>query len=162
MKLIPFERQHVPLLMNWFLNQDQVMQWGGPSFRFPYTEELFTEDLNLSELTSIGLFENQQLIAFGQFYERLNRCHLGRLAVAPSWRNRGIGKQLVEQICGLSQRALKLNSWSLFVLSENDVALKLYRHCGFQVQPYPEPLNLANCLYMVKKEESPDNAGLRN
>ncbi len=138
-------------LMTWFSNDDQVRRWGGPSFRYPFTKEQFIIDLKLNELYSFGIFDNQRLIAFGQYYNRLDRCHLGRLVVSPRWRKRGVGTALIEKLCTSGQQALGLSSYSLFVLRNNHSAVRLYQRCGFKEADYPETISIPDCLYMIRE-----------
>ncbi|MDH5254918.1 MAG: GNAT family N-acetyltransferase, partial [Gammaproteobacteria bacterium] len=93
------------------------------------------------------------LAAFGQYYRRLDRCHLSRLAVAPALRGQGIGTRLVRELRRLGGAELGVASYSLFVLPGNEPAVRLYRRLGFSAVPYPEPEpQFAACTYMVAPE----------
>ena len=51
-----------------------------------------------SELPSYALMQlSGELCGFGQYYLGAGRCHLARLAVAPSHRGRGFGTSLIEK-----------------------------------------------------------------
>jgi hypothetical protein len=59
-------------LMTWFPDAASVDLWGGPNFRYPFTDA------------------SGQLAAFGQSYERTGRGHLARLISNPKMRRQGV------------------------------------------------------------------------
>jgi len=151
MNLIPATISDIDTLMSWFTTKQHIALWGGPNFTFPFTKESFIKDSKIENLASFKLInENKELLAFGQYYERLNCCHLGRLVVNPNKRGEGLGRVLVNSLIASGTEALKLNSSSLFVLADNQTAFNLYQSCGFELQNYPEKIELENCLYLVK------------
>lgn len=96
------------------------------------------------------VLEDGSLGGFGQFYLRVGRCHLGRLAIAPARRGQGLGSTLVRELCERGRSELGAESCSLFVVPENVRALKLYERLGFKPTPYPEPSpELRQYIYMV-------------
>ena len=151
MKLQPFDVACLPELMGWFSDRHATTVWGGPGFRFPFTEPSFREDARIHSLPTRALHDDRgHFVGFGQFYERAGRCHLGRLAIAPSMRGHGFGTQLVRALCVEGSQALGLDTFSLFVLPGNGRALRLYAELGFVTTTYPEPSPLfVDCVYMV-------------
>ena len=137
--------------MNWFPDCTSCRTWGGPEFRYPFSEDTFREDAKVLELPSWSLVDaDGTFCAFGQYYPRLGLCHLGRLAVAPALRGRGVGRVLVHALAERGLAALKADGCSLFVLTSNERAARLYRRLGFVAQPYPGPAPLFDdCIYMV-------------
>ncbi len=139
------------LLMSWFEDKAALQIWSGPNVRYPLNQESFTEDIQLAKLDSYILEdEDNNLVAFGQFYERLGRCHLGRLVVNPIYRRQGFGELLIKKLGQKGQSTLGLKGLSLFVLKTNKVALALYRKMDFEITDYPEPLAIDGCLYLIK------------
>jgi ribosomal protein S18 acetylase RimI-like enzyme len=138
-------------LMSWFPDRTSCQTWGGLQFRFPFTEETFREDAKVQTLATWSLINSDgTFCAFGQYYPRLGRCHLGRLAVAPALRGRGIGRTLVQEIARRGLNDLGVDYCSLFVLPGNERAARLYSRLGFSAQPYPEPEPAFDaCIYMV-------------
>ena len=137
--------------MSWFPDERSCRTWGGPEFRFPFTEGTFAEDAKLTSLPTWALVQGAgAFVGFGQFYLRAGRCHLGRLAIAPALRGRGLGSRLVHELCQRGKADLGVESFSLFVLPGNERALRLYQRLGFTAVPYPEPLpGLKATIYMV-------------
>ncbi|MEZ9197829.1 GNAT family N-acetyltransferase [Shewanella sp. 10N.286.54.B9] len=152
MQLVPVTTEHLKQMLTWFKSQQQVFQWAGPNFTYPYDLASFTADLSLESLASYALIsDEQELLGFGQYYRRLEKCHLGRIVVNPSWRGKGISKSLVVLINNKGLKQLKLQHSSLFVLKDNQAAIKSYLKLGFVVSLYPEPLPLEHCLYMTNE-----------
>ena len=148
----PSEKQFLEL-MGWFSNEQELKEWSGPNFRYPFDSLSFTEDLRMDQLNSFVLVSNQsELLAFGQYYQRLGKCHLGRLIVNPSLRGKGIASELMKQLCELGSNELKVKEYSLFVLAHNKKAIAAYEKFGFEFADYPEDLKLENCLYMIKSK----------
>jgi ribosomal protein S18 acetylase RimI-like enzyme len=151
-KFQPFDVARLPQLMRWFPDGASVRQWGGPDFRFPFTEETFRKDVRLDDVPAWEIVSTDDaLLAFGRYYLRLGRCHLAFLAVAPEMRGRGIGLRLVEELCAEGARTLSFDEYSLFVWQDNAVAVALYRKLGFVETPYPEPSSgLVGMAYMIR------------
>ncbi len=138
-------------MMTWISTEQELLQWAGPDFRFPYDLDTFTEDLKLTKLQSYCLLsDHSDLLAFGQFYLRLSKCHLGRLIVNPDKRGQGVAKSLIEKLSEYGCAELDVENCSLFVLDNNTIALRAYEKMGFKLAQYPKKLLLDNCLYMIK------------
>ena len=148
--LVNFSLEYLAELRSWFQNKSELDKWAGPNFRYPHNEQSFGEDLNHQQLASYCLVnEHQELLAFGQYYQRLGHCHLGRLVVNPKYRGLGLAKTLIKALAQKGTKQLGLNSLSLFVLADNRPALSVYQKLGFIETRYPEQIPLANCRYMV-------------
>lgn len=151
MRLRRFDAARLPELMRWFPDADACRVWGGPAFRFPCTPESFRADARIDDLATWALVDDEATLAgFGQYYLRVGRCHLGRLAVAPALRGRGLGRTLVHELCRIGAAELGVGAFSLFVLPGNERAMKLYERLGFAPARYPEPDPMFDdCVYMV-------------
>lgn len=151
LNLQPFTDAQLPLLMSWIGDRQQCQLWGGPTFRYPFTAQTFAEDSRWRELPSFVLTgADKHPLAFGQYYNRLDRCHLGRLIVAPDQRGRGRGRTLVTQLARRGCAELGVSVCSLFVLKDNASARSLYRKLGFRFVDYPEKYDwLDLCDYMI-------------
>jgi|GEM_PF-657511 len=147
----PFSEKHLAQLMTWIQSETQCRQWGGPQFRYPFDRESFSEDCRWRELPSFVLEDSAgRALAFGQYYNRLDCCHLGRLVVAPDARGCGLGCELIANLVARGCRDMKLEQSSLFVLKDNQIALALYEKLGYRKRTYPEPMEwLDMCHYLV-------------
>ncbi len=143
--------EHLRQLMGWFPDRHSCLVWGGPQFRYPFTVATFVEDTRVRELPSFVLVDaDGRPLAFGQYYERVGRCHLGRLVVAPGHRGGGLGRHLIGALAELGSRQFDAGECSLFVARDNVRAARLYRGLGFREADYPEhdPV-VAPYLYLV-------------
>ncbi len=119
--------------MTWFDGEASIKAWGGPSFRYPYSEASFLDDMCWGTLDSFSLLtEHDELAGFGQLYLRDGKGHLARLAVAPSRRGKGLGRMLVRQLMRHAADQFDCEQFSLFVLDDNVAALNCYRSLGFR------------------------------
>jgi len=150
-RLVPATTAHVLQMKAWFPTARSCAIWGGPAFRFPFTDETFLEDSKLAELPSFVLVaQSNDVRGFGQFYRRAGRCHLGRLAIAPEHRGRGLGTRLIRLLMHEGMGRLGTAECSLFVHVSNTAALALYERLGFRRTEYPEAgQSLADCHYLV-------------
>lgn len=149
--LVPATRGHLRAMMAWFSTHQACAFWGGPAFRFPFTEQSFFEDAKAAELPSFALIDSVgKLLGFGQYYLREGRCHFGRLAIDPALRSQGLGARLISFLASAGCKALGVDECSLFVSTGNDRAEQLYARLGFTPAPYPTgKLPLPNCKYMI-------------
>ena len=151
MRLTQPSDEHFIQLMSWFSSEDELSIWSGPNFRYPFDLSSFKSDLYLNILKSFSLISSEgALLAFGQYYLRLGKCHLGRLVVNPSLRGQGIASHLISQLSVLGKSDLSTESCSLFVLGHNESAIQAYTKLGFSIADYPEKMPLENCFYMVQ------------
>jgi ribosomal protein S18 acetylase RimI-like enzyme len=126
-------------MMSWFPDAASCRIWGGPEFRFPFSEQSFQADSRFAALPSYVYATHRTLIGFGQYYLRAGRCHVSRLAVSPALRGQGWGSQLLCALIGLGSVALGVDQCSLFVAADNHPAARLYQWLGFVETPYPGP-----------------------
>ena len=142
---------HLAILMRWFTSESELRQWGGPGFRYPFDQQSFESDLRMASLATFSLLNNEgQLVGFGQYYLRLGRCHLGRLAVSPDSRGLGIIQPLITALLNKGLIELEVTDASLFVFEDNQSAIKAYHKAGFRVTEYPDSMPMDDCLYMIK------------
>jgi ribosomal protein S18 acetylase RimI-like enzyme len=143
----------IDALMQWFPTYDDINIWGGPSFRFPFTREMFFEDIQWGRVASFSLFgANDSLAGFGQLYDRDQRIHLARLAVDPEQRGRGLGRRLTGMLMTAGRELFSHEEFSLFVYRANEPACRCYRALGFEVADYPPDMPHADvCDYLTRR-----------
>ena len=151
MKIEPARIEDVRDVMGWFTDKEQVMLWGSPYTRWPIREDTFLEDIYWERIESrIGRGEHGELLAFGQFYAKLGRCHLARLVVNPAHRRQGHGLDFIDRLMRHGGETLDTREFSLYVITANKPAWHCYKTLGFHMEPYPhgDP-HLDNCVFMV-------------
>ena len=138
-------------VMTWFPDKESVMLWGSPYTRYPLKEETFFEDIYWDRFESrVTRGEQGELLAFGQYYPKLARCHLARLVVNPGFRRQGIGLSFIDQLMTHGGEQMNTGEFSLYVMTSNKPAWHCYKSLGFHMEPYPhgDP-HLDNCVFMV-------------
>lgn len=136
-------------VFRWFKSEKAVHYWAGPDITYPLQIKRFKTESKYNKSHSFVLKQGRKLLAFGQIYNRLDHCHLGRLVVAPECRGQGVGALLIDALAVKGTELLGLSKTSLFVLSDNHAAMSLYQNYGFKVVQYPQEIPLKNCLYMT-------------
>jgi len=151
MRLVRSSETHIREIMTWFPDRHACAQWGGPGTRFPFTEDSFLEDIHWGKLPSYcAVSAEGDLLGFGQFYEKLGRCHLARLAVAPAFRGLGLGKGFISSLMRISKNQLGKNEFSLYVMEQNKPAIACYQSLGFRRAEIPEAvIDLKDCIFMI-------------
>ncbi|MCF2949044.1 GNAT family N-acetyltransferase [Paraglaciecola aquimarina] len=153
MKFLRATTEHMLQIKRWFHHFDEIQRWGGPELTYPIEDQTFTELLQAPHFNSYAMLdENNQVMAFGQHYIRLERHHLARLVVNPNNRGQGLGQVLVKQLLDIAIGLHTAQSASLFVFEDNLAAYHCYQKLGFVETDYPGgvPGNMKDCVYMVK------------
>lgn len=145
-----FDPQQLQELMAWFPDAQALRTWGGPDFRFPFTAASFLEDAKVDRIDSLSLVaDDGALAAFGQCYLRVERCHFGRVAVAPGRRGGGLGSRLFREMADWGRARFGPRELSLFVNRDNPGAHRLYERLGFREVAYPDPAFMPAAHYMI-------------
>ncbi|MFA9458127.1 GNAT family N-acetyltransferase [Halalkalibacter sp. AB-rgal2] len=141
-ELIFFERTHFKQLINWIETPELLLQWGGPSFRFPLDEqqlesyiEKANKDHSISLVYSVVEKETRKVIghiSLGKI-DRINKsARIGKVLVGEkSIRGKGIGQQMMKEILKVAFEELRLHRVSLGVFNFNDAAIACYEKSGF-------------------------------
>ena len=150
-------------LRAWLDTAAAVRNWGGPNFRYPYTNETFEADCHWPAMDSFCLRDPEgRLAAFGQVYDRDGRINFARLIAKPSLRGRGVGRRLVGLLMVAGARLFPLDEYSLYVYRDNESALSCYRAMGFEIADYPAKAPLAGeCYFLTRPVDARfrDNGG---
>jgi ribosomal protein S18 acetylase RimI-like enzyme len=124
--------QHLLTVKTWFSNTAEIYTWGGPNMLYPMADDTFLELMRAPHLRSYILVNSaQQELAFGQFYLRLGRYHLGRLAVNPQYRGQGLAKHLIRHLLAQASKQQNAQGASLFVFADNHIAMQCFEYFGF-------------------------------
>jgi ribosomal protein S18 acetylase RimI-like enzyme len=150
-QLVSTTQEHLRLMMTWFPDADSCRLWGGTDFRYPFTEDSFVAGSRCEALPSYSLVGTHgELLGFGQHYDRVGRCHLGRLVISPTRRGEGLGTRLIDKLVEVGAPAFGATECSLFVARANPAAARLYERLGFTIAPYPDAsFDLAGSDYMI-------------
>jgi ribosomal protein S18 acetylase RimI-like enzyme len=153
MEIVESQLTHMETLMSWFPDQKSGYLWCGPGLRYPFTRDSFLEDARWGAMPAYSLIDpDNNLLGFGQYYEKVGRCHLARLVVSPSVRGKGVGYGFISELMKIGMIGLETDECSLFVLNYNVNALKCYQALGFKKAEYPpDHKYFSDIDFMVKK-----------
>ncbi|OXA94982.1 GNAT family N-acetyltransferase [Flavobacterium hercynium] len=137
-RLEKFDEEFYPELINSIKDAKELMQFGGPEFTFPLTEEQI--DKTLSDENRIAFrvvnTSNNTTIGHSEIYFKDDSAKLGRiLIVDKNQRGRGVGEQMVILLIEFifenrNERRIELN-----VFDFNIGAIKCYEKVGFVIKP---------------------------
>ncbi|PJN87842.1 GNAT family N-acetyltransferase [Bacillus sp. mrc49] len=137
-----FERSDIEQLINWIPSAEFALQWGGPAFQYPLTEEQlekYLEQANKEDSdTYIYKVIDQDLqkvighISLGKV-DRVHRsARVGKVLVgSPEVRGKGIGFEMMKAILTIAFEELKLHKVTLGVFDFNTSAIRCYENAGF-------------------------------
>lgn len=149
-KLVAANRAKLLEMQSWFPDEASCHNWGGRRFRHPFDEATFLQVSAIETVPSyVSIDEQEKLLGFGQCGASNNRCHLSRLAIAPSRRSEGLGTTLINSLMHLGRTQLGVNRFSLCVAINNDRAERLYTRLGFNRTELPDGMELAGHHFMT-------------
>jgi RimJ/RimL family protein N-acetyltransferase len=128
-------------LLTWIDSSDALWQWSGPrSFTWPLDRGQLLRDLSAHSGSSVdllaGIDEDGEMVAHvlidAQPYHGLGL--IGRVAVAPEQRGRGLGAALMRATIRHGFDELGLHRLQLTVYTFNAPAIATYRSVGFAVE----------------------------
>lgn len=137
-----FERSDIQQLINWIETPEFLLQWGGPNFSFPLTEQQlknYLKDANNdnSQVMVYSVLEKETGNVIGHIslgnIDRSNKsARIGKVLVGDkNVRGKGIGLQMMKEILKVAFDELKLHRVSLGVFDFNASAIACYEKAGF-------------------------------
>ena len=143
-------------IITWIPDQESCRLWAGPYVKFPCSVDRLKDDIRFSRVNSFALISDRdELVGFGQIFEKNNRLHLARIIIAPEHRGKGLGKRLCQCLIQEGIKNFGRKEFSLNVYTSNKNAYNLYQNLGFYPDNAPKnfPSDHDN-IYMVM---NPDN-----
>jgi RimJ/RimL family protein N-acetyltransferase len=144
-KLEKFTTSDVPTLISWIPDKEFLMQWGGPAYRFPLTEDQLRDEINMmsseppkSLMFTARIADTNELAGHIQLLgiDLVNRsARIGRVLVGDkNFRNKGIGREMINAIVEIAFETFKLHRVDLGVFDFNKSAIACYEKAGFKIE----------------------------
>jgi RimJ/RimL family protein N-acetyltransferase len=140
LQLTPFSRADFALLAAWFSNQAALTQWGGTAVTYPLgpdqLEAMLPEGDDGKAVRRSWMVKNDDGISIGHaqllFFDwRHANATLGRVAVAPQQRGKGLARPMLELVITEGFNTFRLERLELNVYSFNTSAIRTYENLGF-------------------------------
>lgn len=100
-------------------------------FGEPWSEQGFLDALQMEHaLFLTALYENEP-VGYCGVYLSFDEGEITNVAVREDWRGKGVGRRLMEELCGRTARQ-GVRSLILEVRVSNEAAIRLYEKCGYR------------------------------
>ncbi|HET9870905.1 MAG TPA: ribosomal protein S18-alanine N-acetyltransferase [bacterium] len=137
---------------------DQVVAIERASMPSPWSRELFEEELRRPLAHYFVMEVEGQVAGYMGYWQAPEEAHIINLAVAPEFRRRGLGREMIERCVDYAAgRGSRLAT--LEVREGNQAAQALYEKCQFRSiairkQYYSD--NLEDAIVMIREMPEPD------
>lgn len=144
-KLEKFKASDVPTLISWIPDKVFLLQWGGPSYTFPLTEDQLQHDIDMmlceppkSLMFTASIADTNEIVGHIELLgiDLVNMsARIGRVLVGnKNHRNKGIGMEMVKAILAIAFETLNLHRVDLGVFDFNKSAIACYEKAGFKIE----------------------------
>ena len=137
-KLEPFTKDDFIRLISWIGNEEELIQFAGPTFAFPLTEDQLQKYLENQNTNAFKIVEqsSQKIIGHCEIYLTETSAKLCRILIGEkSFRGKGLGFELVNIMLDKCFNELNYYLVELNVYDWNTSAIKCYEKAGFIVNP---------------------------
>jgi RimJ/RimL family protein N-acetyltransferase len=135
LRLVEFTPAHFTTLRSWFSSEREVVRFGGAGLRHPLDDRqlqaILDDPARLSWMAVDGDDELVGHIELGLQREQ-EAALLGRVAIAPAARGRGLGTELVTSALDVAWKYEWVKHVNLRVFLWNTPALAIYHRLGFE------------------------------
>ena len=111
---------------------EAVVEIEKASMPSPWSKELFEEELKREAAHYFVIEEEGQVAGYMGYWAAPQEAHIINLAIAPQFRSRGLGHQMVEA-CLEYARKRGAELATLEVRESNESAKRLYEKCDFKI-----------------------------
>ncbi|NIF04642.1 GNAT family N-acetyltransferase [Chryseobacterium sp. Tr-659] len=136
-QLLPFTITDAPLLISKIKDERMLLQFAGPVYRFPLTEEQLAKDVCDENRTLFKISDDMgSTIGHAQIFLKENTFLLGRILI---WdennRGKGYGKKVMLQLLEYGFSHFDKEIAELNVYDWNTGAIECYKKVGFTFDP---------------------------
>lgn len=138
-RLEPFTQVDFKRLISWIDNEELLIQFAGPIFTYPLTEEQlqsYLEDENRFAFKVIDT-NSGHTIGHAEIYRTENNtAKICRVLIGDqSLRGKGFGEELIRELVSFSIKNLPGTTVELNVYDWNTAAIRCYEKVGFVMDP---------------------------
>lgn len=154
--LRPFTKADYSTLINWVDTPELLFRFSGPDIDFPLTAEKLELHIQSHPRRRYYIASDPELgdYAFGEVIpQEHNVPRLARLLVGrQELRGKGLGVRFIHLLLDECVRLYQPNRVELYVLLDNEPAIRCYQKVGFEFIPGSEvPMNFEEKMYLTRK-----------
>lgn len=130
-----FTEENYQELISWIDSPEILLQFAGPKYIFPLTEEQLREDLAdpFRFAFTVCIENSQEIIGHAQLYVKPQSISLGRIILkSEEYRGKGLGRLLVNELLSFGFSNFEKQMAELNVYDWNLSAIKCYESVGFK------------------------------
>lgn len=133
-----FKTENASELISNIKDKRALLQFAGPAYHFPLTQEQLENDLNNENRFMFRIFDQTEQYAIGhaQIFLKEKTFLLGRILI---WdennRGKGYGKKIVQKLLEYGFRHFDKETAELNVYDWNTGASECYKKVGFEIDP---------------------------
>jgi ribosomal-protein-alanine N-acetyltransferase len=146
MNITPASNIDLSEITQWVISEKECQTWAGPLVNFPISIKKFIQEIEFSPKNSYVYKAGNEILAFGQIFDKEDYAHLARIITNPQKRGNGLGRKMCVHLINKASQ-LNKNGVSLNVYRDNSFAKNLYISLGFSEQPEG---STNEALFMVK------------
>ena len=133
-----FSKEFYSELISWVDTEEALMQFAGPIFTFPLTNEQLDKSLSEIDRYAFRVVDDGTNLSIGycETFLTATSAYLGRIIIGDrEKRGKGIGRQIVELLLDFTFNSLDRTKVELNVFDFNIAAIKCYENVGFIINP---------------------------
>lgn len=138
-KLEKFNNTDFERLITWVDNEEMLVQFSGPIFKFPLTTEQLEDYVKEKNRIPFKVIDtaSEEVIGHAEIYKSEdNLAKLCRILIGEEkYRGKGIGEKIVNLLVKYSFEKLNVEKVELNVYDWNKQAIKCYEKSGFAINP---------------------------
>lgn len=142
LKLRKFEESDIETLINWVEDEEFLMTWAGPSYKYPLTKNQILDEMDYGKKEKNILYfsaiddKSKQIIGHIQLLRidmKNKKAVVGRVLIGDKkLRKKGYGFEMLNELFNIAFNNLGLEELELYVFSYNKSAIECYKRAGFK------------------------------
>lgn len=148
-KLEPFAEKDFERLINWSYSEEVLIQFAGPIFTFPLTNEQLNNYISNEKITPFKVIDSFDNTVIGHAEisssEEMNTVKICRVLIGDKTkRGKGYGKKIIKLLLDKAFKELNKQKAELNVFDWNIGAIKCYEKVGFKTNQDKTSTSIVN------------------